>query len=183
MPIYEYECKSGCNATFDDFVQHWSQRAAALDCPRCGTLSLRKEAYLFSHQGGDDLKLEAQAKALLTTDERRAGLRFRSQKDVECWEESKGFVRQDPNSSSYRAIEDDQRDEHLTRMRVLKEDGVDGLVRHSTKTDIQANLGWSDAKFNEWEDRQNEAPAPDDAILNSSIAECGATAGNDNGGA
>ena len=181
MPIYGYTCKSGCGAEFDDFVQHWSDRRDSLPCPRCGTVSLRRETYLFSHTGGDDLKLEAQERALLTSGERRAGVRFKSQNDVSKWEEAKGLVRQDVNSSAYRAIQDDQRDEHNTRMRVLEESGVDGLVRHSTKTDIQSNLGWSNAKFNEWEDRQNAAPEPDAATLNSSISECGVTSGNVDG--
>ena len=152
-----------------------------LYCPRCNSISHRDSVYKFAHQGGDDSKLEGQEKALLTSDQRRAGVRFRSQKDVSKWEESNGLVRQDPTSSSYRAIEEDQKDEHNTRMRVLREDGVDGLQRYSTKKDIQSKLGWSSARFNEWEDRQNAAPEPDDTILNSSASECGVTAADVNG--
>jgi len=147
-----------------------------LYCPRCVTISPRDTVYDFSHQGGDDLKLEMQEQAILSTAQRQAGMRFRSQKDVDAYEESQGMVRQDVNSTSYRAMMQDDKDEAATRDRVLREDGVDGLVRYSTKQDIQHELGWSSARFCDWEERQDAAAAPDPDVIASSIAESGATA-------
>lgn len=188
MPVYTYTCV-GCNDQFEDWVSHWSKRSEHLPCPVCSTTSTRNSTYKFAHQGGDDLKLEAQESALVPKNVRlareRAGLGrvFRSQKDVSRWEEANGLVRQDPSSAAYRSIEQDQRDDYETRKRVLREDGIDGLTRHTTKTDIQSQLGWSSARFCEWEDNQNAAAAPSEDIINSSIAECGVSSGDDAPGA
>jgi len=155
MPLYDYRCTSG--HVFER-MRPWAEDGDPHACAVCEVAVARrvilKAPRLVGPVFSDVEKFE---RALLTPQQRAAGVRITSQKDIDRIERKLGMSRVDPSSRASRAVMDDQRDDASDRARAFAEGGHAAVMDHNVKTEMQGALGWSDTRYSQWKEMKDAA--------------------------
>jgi hypothetical protein len=74
-------------------------------------------------------------------------MEFKSGRDIEKWEDQKGYKRLDPYSNEARRLRDTSMDEHNMYRDRANRDGEAAAFDYMDKVDVQATTGWSDSQY------------------------------------
>ena len=98
MPISDYDCLP-CGIRFEEIFLSGQTLPDEWPCPRCEQPSSRFKVSRFAVIGPIYSDMDRYEAALLKPAERARGIRFRSGKDIERWEQERGLNRMDLNLS------------------------------------------------------------------------------------
>jgi hypothetical protein len=166
MPVYEFACSCGWEVQ-ELFRRHYdaenSDVPEALKCTKCGGRAARKTVNMFAHEKVICESMERFENALLSPQQRAAGVRFTSSKDIDRYEEAKGMARVEPGTVEWDRVWDAQRDDARSiesRVESAKRSGGDARSAggdYVAKSDIQAATGWSSLQYDVWKERSDAA--------------------------
>lgn len=156
MPLHEYKC--GNNHRHEELV-HDPDVAVPREirCPRPGCQETSRRQFPRIRQiGPRTTDLENYEFALLTPQEREAGVRIRGLQDLRHIETARGIRQVDAGSPDAKESREYMEDTHHTRERIRSEDGEPGVDRYDLKEEVEAhgtpNGRLTNAEFNRYAD-------------------------------
>lgn len=157
MPCYLYECPT-CGGSQEvtlpirrDLETNRPLPPSIIrDCSCGGQARLRLQPFGIS--GMEDHQLEDISRKVGG----HAGM-FRSSKELEQWEESKGFTRRDVNDPLVRRILDDQREEAHELEVATRAGGREGREAYLEQAEVREITGWTQGEYQSWKAKQDAA--------------------------
>jgi putative FmdB family regulatory protein len=147
MPIYDYVCAT-CDSRREHLFLAGEPAPDTKDCEDCGLDEAhRSDVNRFRIVGPVFADMERYNSALLTPQQRRSGMEFKSGKEIERYEASNGLRRLDPHSTEARTIRAENMDEDRMYRDRSARDGEQAALDHMDKNDVQAATGWTDARY------------------------------------
>ncbi|QDP54540.1 MAG: hypothetical protein Unbinned2514contig1000_32 [Prokaryotic dsDNA virus sp.] len=173
MPIYDYKCEA-CDGRFEEIFLSGDSVEESLPCQFCDSSAHKVKIYSFDVGGLEDHQLQALEATHFTPKQRAAAFklrqsdnpvlrergnqfRFRTNKDLERYEASKGWRRLDPNGFEHRRNCEKLLDDQHELKNIAKTEGDDAAAEHITKTEIQTKTGWSSLRYSKWKSLTEKA--------------------------
>jgi len=156
LPIFDFNC-SECTFSFEEV---YFPKEALDDhklCPQCGGIAKRKKFGRFAIVGPIFEGMEKYESTLLSTAQRKAGVRFTSGKDIERWERDRGFNRVDHSSADYRNYREAGIEEGREMDRVARTEGIEGAADLIEKKEIMDSTSMSSTQYSRWKELSDAA--------------------------
>jgi hypothetical protein len=160
MPLFDYICPT-CHRRQEHLFLAGEQVVDSMPCNGCELdLAVRRTVNRFRIVGPVFSDLDRFNATLLTTEQRRNGMEFKSGKEIEQYEASQGLRRLDPMSTEARTLRAENMDEHNMYKDRAVAGGEDAAMDYMDKNDTQAITGWTDSQYVENKARTDAVTIP-----------------------
>ena len=156
MPLIPYKCTS-CGFEMEELFFRYEDPEEAIPCSKCFEMAPRSFVCKISFSGADQSQLDSMSRAHFTDAELRAGKRFKSAREIDNYETSKGLKRLSHGTVEFKRNQETLLDQASTMERIRSEDGNQGVADFITKSDIQSKHNWSDSRYSKWKEMSNAA--------------------------
>lgn len=149
MPIFTYACSHGHST--DELYSRWEDAPSFMDCPECSRRAEKRSVYRATTVGPISAdQIDAMNHCLLGPKRMANGERFRSAKDIERYEQERGWYRAEAHKQ--RVAQQEQLHEAAVQGKVFKEDGLTACCDHIDTTEIMKATGWDKKKTQQWKE-------------------------------
>lgn len=156
MPLYEFECPHGHR--FEEVCGLLDgEPPGSLTCGRCGAVAPRRQVHIFRHVGPVFSDMDRYNEALLTPNQRRAGVEFRSGREIAEWEEAHGLHRLEGGTTAARLAREEQLEDSFELDRASQEGGMEARADAILESTVKADTGWDDTTYHRWKDMSDAA--------------------------
>jgi len=173
MPVFDFKCSS-CSGVFEEVFLCGDPVEDTLPCRFCDESAGRVVIAAFRVGGLEGHQLDDLERQMFTPKQRAAGhrlrqsdnpvlrdrgneLRFRSGRDLERYEESKGWKRVESGTAEYKRNISNLLDDQSDIRNIREREGLEAATEHINKTDIKAKTGWGESQYSRWKNLTDEA--------------------------
>ena len=148
MPLYDYTCTDGHK--FEELVSGKNVDVISCVVDGCTSIANRSTVYVVTTVGPVFDALEHYNAALLSPQQRAAGVELKTGSQIRAMEESLNLRPLDMRSTEAKVKLEDQMDDHQSIRNVALQDGKHAAADYIHKTEVQAKTGWGDVSYANW---------------------------------
>ena len=148
MPLYDYTCTDGHK--FEELVRGKNVDVISCIVNECTSIANRSTVYAVVTVGPVSDGLESYNAALLSPQQRAAGVELKTGSQIRAMEESLNLRPLDMGSTEAKVKLEDQMDDHQSIRNVVLQDGKHAGADYIHKTEVQEKTGWGDISYANW---------------------------------